>query len=261
VHATAPAASATDRTSAGPLLIGPNTIDQGRSGSGSVRLVIVAIIPAHDESPRIAAVTHGAATHLPVLVVDDGSTDDTAAVAQAAGATILPLRPNQGKGAALRAGFRWALDHGFYAALTLDADGQHDPAEIPAFLEARARTGAELVIGRRDLRRMPPIRRLSNLVGGLAVSWAVGRSIPDNQSGYRLVGHRLMEAMVASGESGFEFEVEMIARAVGAGWAIEWIPIRTIYAGEPSHIRPWRHFTSFIRVVRAARATVRRART
>ena len=105
---------------------------------------------------------------------------------------------------------------------------------------------------------MPPIRQLSNRLGGLAFSWAVGRRIPDNQSGYRLVSRRLMEAMLTSEESGFEFEVEMITSAIRAGWAIDWVPIRTIYAGEPSHIEPWRHFTSFLRMVRRARRTVRR---
>jgi glycosyltransferase involved in cell wall biosynthesis len=223
-------------------------------------IVIVAIIPAYQEAPRVGAVVAGAKAHLPILVVDDGSTDDTAAVAEAAGATVLRQRPNQGKGAALRVGFRWALDSGFEAVLTLDADGQHDPAEIPAFLAARARTGADLTVGWRDFGRMPPIRQLSNRLGGLAFSWAVGRRIPDNQSGYRLVSRRLMEAMLASGESGFEFEVEMITTAIRAGWAIEWLPIRTIYAGEPSHIDPWSHLTSFLRIVLKARATVRRPR-
>jgi len=222
--------------------------------------VIVAVIPAYQEAPRVGAVVAGAKAHLPVLVVDDGSTDDTAAVAEAAGATVLRQRSNQGKGAALRAGFRWALDSGFEAVLTLDADGQHDPAEIPAFVTARARTGADVIVGWRDFSRMPPIRRLSNRLGGLAFSWAVRQRIPDNQSGYRLVSRRLMEAMLASGESGFEFEVEMITTAIRAGWAIDWVPIRTIYAGEPSHIDPWSHLTSFLRIVLKARATVRRPR-
>jgi glycosyltransferase involved in cell wall biosynthesis len=219
--------------------------------------VIVAVIPAYEEAPRVAAVVAGAKAHLPVLVVDDGSTDETAAVAEAAGATVLRQRPNAGKGAALRAGFRWALDHGFDAVLTLDADGQHDPAEIPAFLAALGRTGADLVVGRRDFSRMPPIRQLSNRLGGLAFSWAVGRQIPDNQSGYRLVSRRLMEAMLASAESGFEFEVEMIARCIALGLPMTDVPIRTIYGGEPSHIRPWRHFTEFVRVSRDARRIVR----
>jgi glycosyltransferase involved in cell wall biosynthesis len=218
--------------------------------------VIVALIPAFDEALRVAAVVSGTRAHLPVLVVDDGSTDETAVVAEAAGATVLRQRPNQGKGAALRAGFQWTLDQGFDAVLTLDADGQHDPADIPAFLAAHARTGADLVVGRRDFSRMPLVRQLSNRLGGLAFSWAVGRRIPDNQSGYRLVSRRLMEAMLGSGEAGFEFEVEMIAIAIRAGWTIDWVPVRTIYAGEPSHIDPWRHFTSFVRIVRKARRTV-----
>ncbi len=78
----------------------------------------------------------GASRHLPVLVVDDGSEDETAAVARAAGGTVVRQSPNQGKGAALQAGFRHALGLGVDAVVTLDADGQHDPAEIPAFLEA-----------------------------------------------------------------------------------------------------------------------------
>ena len=220
--------------------------------------MIVAIVPAYEEGPRVGAVVEGARLRLPVVVVDDGSADDTAAVAEAAGATVLRQRPNQGKGAALRAGFRWALEQGFDAVLTLDADGQHDPADIPLLFEAQARSGADLVVGRRDFSRMPPMRQLSNRLGGLAFSWAVGRSIPDNQSGYRLISRRLMEVMLVSGESGFEFEVEMITTAIRAGWEIEWVPIRTIYAGEPSHIDPWHHLKSFIRMVRKARRTVRR---
>ncbi len=219
--------------------------------------MIVALIPAFDEAPRVGAVVEGAKAHLRILVVDDGSTDATAAVAEAAGATVLRQRLNQGKGAALRAGFRWALDEGFDAVVALDADGQHDPSEIPAFLAARVRTGADLVVGRRDFSRMPLVRQLSNRLGGLAFSWAVGRRIPDNQSGYRLVSGQLMEAMLASGEDRFEFEVEMITTAIRAGWTIDWVPIRTIYAGEPSHVDPWRHITNFVRIVRKARRSAR----
>jgi hypothetical protein len=80
--------------------------------------------------------------------------------------------------------------------------------------------------------------------------------VPDNQSGYRLIGRELMRAMLDSDESGFEFEVEMIARCVALGLPLESVPIRTIYAGEPSHIEPWRHLTEFVRVVRKARRIV-----
>lgn len=220
--------------------------------------MIVALIPGYNEGPRIAEVVRGAAAHLPVVVVDDGSSDDTAAQARAAGATVIEQRPNQGKGAALRAGFRRALADGADAVLTLDADGQHDPAEIPTFLSAwAAETRPDLVIGRRNFRAMPPIRRLSNVLGGWAISWAVGRPIPDNQSGYRLVSRRIMEATLRSDEHGFEFEVEMITSCLRLGGTIAWVPIRTIYAGEPSHIRPLAHLRSFIRVVRKARREVR----
>ena len=220
---------------------------------------VLALIPAYDEASRIGPVIAATARHLPVLVVDDGSTDGTATEAEAAGAAVIRQHPNQGKGAALRTGFRKAITDGYSAVLTLDADGQHDPAEIPSFLQAW-RSGApvpDLVIGRRDFGAMPFVRQLSNRLGGWAFAWAVGRDIPDNQSGYRLVSRRLMEATIASDEAGFEFEVEMIVTCIRAGWAIVWVPIRTIYAGEPSHIRPWRHFTSFLGMVRKARRTVR----
>ena len=239
---------------------------------------VLALIPGYEEGPRIGAVVAQARRHLPVLVVDDGSTDDTAAQAEAAGAVVLPQHPNQGKGAALRMGFRRALAEGYDAVLTLDADGQHDPDEIPRFLAAfaagaetevggAALTGAvtaggprpELIIGRRDFSRMPAVRRLSNTIGGAAFSLAVGQSIPDNQSGYRLLGRRLMAAMVDSRETGFEFEVEMIAVCIRRGWSLGWVPISTIYAGEPSHVKPIHHLRHFIRATRSARRLIREA--
>jgi glycosyltransferase involved in cell wall biosynthesis len=218
---------------------------------------ILALIPGYQEGPRIAAVVEAARRHLPVVVVDDGSTDDTAAQAEAAGATVLRQVPNAGKGAAIRMGFRHALEAGAVAVVTLDADGQHDPDEIPTFLAAFEAGRPELVIGRRDFGSMPLVRRLSNTLGGWIFSAAVGRRVADNQSGYRLIGRRLMSALLDSDESGFEFEVEMIARCIALGLPMTDVPIRTIYAGEPSHIRPWAHFTSFLRVSRDARRIVR----
>jgi glycosyltransferase involved in cell wall biosynthesis len=221
--------------------------------------VIVALIPGYNEAPRIGAVVLAAREHLPVIVVDDGSTDRTAEVAREAGAAVVEQAPNQGKGAALRRGFRRALDDGADAILTLDADGQHDPAEIPRFLAAATPEPApDLVIGQRSFRAMPPARRLSNEIGRLAFSWAVGRDIPDNQSGYRLLSRRLAELTLASDEAGFAFEVEQITTCIRMGGVIAWVPIRTIYAGAPSHIRPIAHLREFIRIVRQARRDVRR---
>ncbi|MBI3749315.1 MAG: glycosyltransferase family 2 protein [Chloroflexi bacterium] len=220
---------------------------------------VFAVIPAYQEGPRVAAVVAAARRQLPVIVVDDGSTDGTAARAEAAGATVIRQRPNAGKGVALRVGFARALEQGAGAVVTLDGDGQHDPAEIPAFLETFERSGAQLVIGRRDFEAMPLVRRASNTLGRMAISVAVGRDIPDNQSGYRLIGSTLLAELLDSRETGFEFEVEMIARAIALRLPIAWVPIRTIYAGEPSHIRPWAHFTSFLRATRDARRIVRSA--
>ncbi len=229
---------------------------------------VLALIPAHQEGPRVGAVVARARRHLPVLVVDDGSTDDTAERALAAGAVVLPQRPNQGKGAALRIGLRRALAEGYDAVVTLDADGQHDPDEIPRLLAAYEGGGGaagaatplarpELVIGRRDFTRMPPVRRVSNTLGGAAFSWAVGRDIPDNQSGYRLLGRRLMAAMADSREAGFEFEVEMIAVCIRRGWTVAWVPVSTIYGSAPSHVRPLHHLRHFVRATLAARRLVR----
>jgi len=226
---------------------------------------ILALIPAHDEAPRIGAVVDAALRHLPVLVVDDGSSDETAVVAERAGARVQRQHPNQGKGSALRAGFRTALSEGVEAVVTLDADGQHDPAEVPAFLATYARRTVageptELIIGRRDFHRMPPLRRLSNWLGTVVLSTAVGRWIDDNQSGYRLIGRRLMSATLGSAESGFAFEVEMIAICLREGWSIEWVPIRTIYGDEGSHIRPLRHLGEFLAATRRARRIARERR-
>ena len=217
----------------------------------------LALIPAHDEEMQIAAVVRGAARHLPVVVVDDGSADGTARAAEAAGARVVRQTPNQGKGAALRTGFRLALDEGAEAVVTLDADGQHDPAEIPKLVAAFEAGRPELVIGCRDFRAMPPLRRLANTLGSLTLRLALGVRIRDNQSGYRLAGRRVMGAMTSSAESGFEFEVEMIAECLGRGWRIEWVPIRTIYAGGPSHIRNRDHLAGFVRTAWRLRRSMR----
>jgi glycosyltransferase involved in cell wall biosynthesis len=170
--------------------------------------------------------------------------------------TLLTHDVNRGKAAALRAAFAHALAHDARCVITLDGDGQHDPAEIPRFLAAWAER-PDLVIGRRNFRAMPPARRLSNELGRLAFSWAVGRDIPDNQSGYRLVSRRLAAATLASDEPGFAFEVEQITSCIRMGGTIAWVPIRTIYAGAPSHIRPMAHLREFVRIVRLARRDVR----
>jgi glycosyltransferase involved in cell wall biosynthesis len=217
---------------------------------------VVAVIPAYQAALTLDAVVRATREHLPVLVVDDGSTDDTFAVAEAAGAEVLRQATNQGKGTALRRGFRHALEHGADAVLTLDADGQHDPACAPDFITAWRERGAPLIIGRRDFGQMPLSRRVANSLGTQTFSWAVGRHIEDNQSGYRLITQPLLRHLLESAEDGFEFEVEMITDAIRAGLTIDWVPIPTIYDDAGSHISPVSHVRNFLRVARAARRSV-----
>lgn len=219
---------------------------------------IIALIPAYNEEQHIAAVVAQARRYLPVLVVDDGSRDDTARLAGQAGAEVVRQVPNQGKGAALINGYRQALARGCQALVMLDADGQHDPDEIPRFLDAYQSTHADLIIGQRDFRFMPWLRRHTNTFGTAVFSWAIGQPIPDNQSGYRLLSRRMIQAMTGSRETNFEFEVEMIVTCVRQGYSLGWVPIRTIYADEKSHIRPLRHVYHFFRMIAMTRATIRR---
>jgi glycosyltransferase involved in cell wall biosynthesis len=218
---------------------------------------IAALVPAYNESGSITRVVSAALEYLPVLVVDDGSTDKTSSLAESAGATVLRQQPNQGKGTALKAGFRYALDHGFDAVLTLDGDGQHDPDEIPKFLQAYVSKGSHLIVGQRDFAQMPLTRRLANTVGRWFFSRAMGRYIPDNQSGYRLIDRQLMEPLLTSSEQGFQFEVEMILVCVKLGLTLDWVDIKTIYAGESSHISPLEHATEYLRILRLVRRSMR----
>lgn len=220
---------------------------------------IVALIPAYNESARIAGVITRTIAFLPVMVVDDGSRDNTSEIARDLGAQVVRQVPNQGKGAALLNGFRHALEMGYDAVVTLDADGQHDPSEIPLFIDEYEK-GADLVIGRRDFSKMPFPRNISNTIGTWSFSSALGQYCPDNQSGFRLHSRRLVEASLSSAETNFEFEVEIIVTCVVSGFNLAWVPIKTIYAGEGSHIKPLRHIWNFYRIVRKTRRIVRESK-
>ncbi len=217
---------------------------------------VLALLPAYNEHVHIAAVINGARKFLPVLVVDDGSKDNTSEIARQNGAIVIRQEPNQGKGAAMERGFRYALEKGFDAVITIDADGQHDTEEIPLFLEEFKKQHSDLVIGRRDFRKMPFIRMCSNTIGTWMFSWAMGQFIPDNQSGYRLISSRLMEKMLTSKLHGFEFEVEMIMRCVIERFKLSWVTIKTIYADEHSHIHPIPHVIRFFKITFYSRKVV-----
>jgi glycosyltransferase involved in cell wall biosynthesis len=210
---------------------------------------LIALIPAHNEATRIQPVILAARKHLPVLVIDDGSTDATSDASREAGADVICQKPNQGKGAALKNGFSHILNQDWDGIITLDADGQHDPLEIPLFINNYDSTHADLIIGARDFSQMPLVRRFANSIGRVLFSWALGLPVKDNQSGYRLMSRRMVEASLKSDLSGFEFEVDVIVICAQQNFRLEWIPIRTIYSGQGSHINPIKHAAGFLELM------------
>ena len=210
---------------------------------------ILALIPAYNEGIHIKKVITESLTHLPVLVVDDGSKDNTVELVKETAAEVVLVKPNQGKGNALKTGFRWALEQDYDGVLTLDADGQHDPQEIPLFLHSLEKENADLIIGCRNFSEMPFSRKFANSFGKILFSWAMRQPIEDNQSGYRYISKALIEKMLDTSESGFEFEVEMILICLQNNMNLAWVPIKTIYADEKSHIKPIKHMIKFISLV------------
>ncbi len=202
------------------------------------------VIPAYQAADSIAAVVHGVRAFAPslvVIVVDDGSTDDTFRAAQQSGADhVLRHRVNRGKGAALVTGFRCiaALAPAIEAVVTVDADGQHDPACLPALLQALEH--ADLVIGARRRRgtSMPLHRSLANALSTRAITWCAGRLIRDAQCGFRGIRRSLLERVPHQGDR-YEAETAFVIRAARAGAIIAQVEIPTRY-GPPSHFRPLR---------------------
>jgi glycosyltransferase involved in cell wall biosynthesis len=227
-------------------------------GENMVEPRIVVIIPAWNEAERIGPIIEKAKQFLPVLVVDDGSHDETISVSKRAGANVVAHESNRGKGVALMSGFEYAFQNKYLAAITLDADGQHDPAEIPNFVRAYKDDLGDLIIGRRNFRQMPFIRAFSNSFGSWLLTRILAAPILDNQSGYRLYTKKLVDALDPSAE-GFEFEVEVIFQAVVKGLRIGWIPIRTIYGiDKVSYFHPWHDSIKFLSTVWKARQYRRR---
>ncbi len=209
---------------------------------------IIALIPAYNEARYIADVVKAALQYVPVVVVDDGSSDGTGATAALAGAKVIVHNTNQGKGKALNTGFEYAVARRVDAAITLDADGQHNPTEIPTFIAAFRAGQGDVIIGQRTFAQMPGKSRFGNTVGTWLLTRAMGRPIPDNQSGYRLLGRRVMET-VRPDTTRFEAEVELLLRAQLAGFRLAWVPIQTIYNDKKSHFRPIRDSALFLKMV------------
>jgi glycosyltransferase involved in cell wall biosynthesis len=186
------------------------------------------LIPAYNAGAGIQEVVKGCLPYSRrVLVVDDGSRDGTGLWAWQAGAEVAHHPRNRGKGAALRTGFELLLKEGNWdAILTLDADGQHDPSDIPRFLKAAEEEGAGIVIGSRllHMKGMRRIRRLFNRLSTRCICGLCGQEIEDTQSGYRLMRADLLRSVPTRG-SRYDLEAELLVKAARAGFSIISIPI------------------------------------
>lgn len=203
-------------------------------------LQVAALVPAYQAAAHLGEVLLGLSA-LPdaphVLVVDDGSRDATAEVARQFGAEVISFAANRGKGHALLAGFAHLRD--FDAVVTLDADGQHPPSCLPAFVAA-AEAGADLVLGRREITPdMPPLRRFANRFSSSWCSAIAGQPILDSQCGYRLYRREVLERTPVEA-SRYEVETEMAVRAARLGFRIAHVDIPTVYGDETSHLSPTR---------------------
>jgi glycosyltransferase involved in cell wall biosynthesis len=206
----------------------------------SARLAV--LIPALNAEASVAAVVRDSLKVIErVVVIDDGSTDATGEVARNAGATVLQHEVNRGKGAALKTGFRWAVDNGFDGVITLDADGQHLASEIPKFVRAYEERGAELIIGGRAhlFDQMLPRRRLANRFSARSITMVSKVLITDSQSGFRFYSSSLLKTIELRTD-GFDLESEVIVRAGRRGLRIETIPIALGFVDglTTSHYRP-----------------------
>ena len=189
------------------------------------------VIPAYDAEATIGTVVIGVKQYIStIIVVDDGSRDATFTTAKALGAIVLQHGKNSGKGMALQTGFRYALEHGFDAVISIDADNQHDPTEIPKFLAQYWKSDADIIIGSRmhEKDSIPRYRYIPNQVGVACISWAAGTHFPDTQSGYRLYRRSVLEAIRIKAK-GFHAETEILIKAGKKGFAIVSIPIKPIY--------------------------------
>ena len=199
---------------------------------------LVIAIPAYNEATTVADVVAAARVHAPVLVVDDGSTDDTACRATEAGATVIRHPVRRGKGAALATAFAAARAGGATSIVTLDADGQHDPADVPSLLAAARATPRAIVIGARRDDALPAGRALAIHVAGFWVNWITGTALADTQSGFRVYPLALFDAAPPRGRR-FVFETAVLVEALRRGWSVREVPIRVVpYAARQSRFHP-----------------------
>jgi len=206
-------------------------------------VTVCALIAAYNEAASVADVVKATALKAsPVVVVDDGSIDETSAKAREAGAVVLRHEVNRGKGTAIRTGLEYVLRQPCTHVLFIDADLQHDPAEIATLVNCAKSGIGDFVIGERELRKnaMPAARFYSNVIGSRILSRFIGADVADSQSGFRLIRADLLR-QVQFTSTGYEIETEMLIKLVRAGARLERVTVQRLqYQGTQSKIRPFR---------------------
>jgi len=194
--------------------------------------MIVAVIPAYNEAERISSVIHGAKQHVDcIIVVDDGSSDRTSSVAAQDGALVIHHLENSGAGAATMTGIEVARALRADTIVTLDADEQHDPNDIPKLLRAIEEDGADIVFANRfgQKNNIPSIRRFLNTIGNALTFLATGMWVADSQCGYKALGPKAVKE-VDIRMSGYEFCTEIVREAAQHRWRITEVPVRVVYS-------------------------------
>ncbi|RII26215.1 MAG: glycosyltransferase family 2 protein [Geobacter sp.] len=218
-------------------------------------MAICVIIPAYNAVSTLPGVVREVIqSGMPVLVVDDGSRDGTTASVAGLPVNLLRHRVNRGKGAALRTGFAWALQHGFVGVVTLDADGQHEPAAIPLLADTALRHGWDILLASRfvQFQQMAGLRRHWNRFGAWCMKKRTGFDIDDSQSGFRYYSARLLRTVTMVND-GYNLEMEILMKAWKAGMTIGSIPVpaRVADGRATSHFRPvrdtWNICMTFLR--------------
>ncbi len=221
------------------------------------------VIPCANEARTIADLVSAIRKLLPnVIVVDDGSADDTGAQAAKAGAEVIRHETSRGKGTALNAGWRRASERGFKWVLSMDGDGQHAPEDIPSLLAAAGQGDADLVVGNRmaNAARMPWLRRQVNHWMSKRLSRAAGMDLPDSQCGFRLMRLSAWSTLSLRTEH-FEIESEVLMGFVARKYSVKFVPVQVIYQDEQSKIHPWRDTLRWFRWWRGAKEALRKNRS
>jgi len=201
---------------------------------------ICIVIPVYNEARRIGEIVEKIkARQWDVVVVNDGSTDYSAAIAKDKGAVVINHAGKQGKGISLRDGFIYALAQGFDGVIAMDGDGQHHVDDIENFIIKAKQHPHSVISGNRmiDCPNMPFVRRLVNRLMSWMISFICHQPIPDSQCGFRFISTTVLKSITLT-SSDFEIETEVLIKSSRQGFKIYSVPVQTIYGDELSKINP-----------------------